>query len=264
MNHLECNTDECNNEMTIIDSGSYSKVYLFHHNNIKLIRKRCIKDILSIDEINYVYKEIYILKNLNHKNIIKYHSHNDSINFIDIILSYGGKCLKRIYHKLTKQEIKIIVKNILNSLIYIHNKNIIHCDLNLSNILIKNINLGQIYLCDFGLSVDHNHDYIYPINNMIGNNKFLSPEIIKQEKISSCSDLWSLGIIVYYLLTNNYPFRNINSNNIDEKLNNFLNSQYNKSRLSEIEFDFIKKLLVINPSKRLSAKEALQHEWLNN
>ena len=261
----DLNTDsEYIEKMNLIDSGSYSKVYLFEHDNFKYIVKRCNKYLLSIHEINYIYKEIYLLKSLNHRNIVKIKSYNEVNNFIDIIMYYSGKSLELIKKNLSKNEIKIIIRNVLEGLQYLHNKNIVHCDLSPSNILVKDINLGKVYICDFGLSVDHNHEYILPIGNMIGNNKFMAPEILMMDKLSNKSDLWSVGIIVYYLLTNNYPFRCINESNIVEKLDKFINSQFNKNKLTNEEFDFIKKLLVINPSKRLSAKEALQHEWLNN
>ena len=255
--------DDYVKRMDLIDSGSYSKVYLFVHDNFKYIVKRCNKYLLSTHEINYIYKEIYLLKSLNHRNIVKIKSYNEVDNFIDIIMYYSGKSLESIKKNLSKKEIKIIIKNVLEGLQYLHNKNIIHCDLSPSNILVKDINLGKVYICDFGLSVDHNHEYILPIGNMIGNNKFMAPEILMMDKLSNKSDLWSVGIIVYYLLTNNYPFRCINESNIVEKLNKFNNSQFNKNKLTSEEFDFIKNLLVLEPTKRMSINDALNHPWLN-
>jgi len=250
------------NNMKLLASGSYSDVFHYLQNGTTYVVKRCNKYLYSTFELNNFYKEIVILNSLNHENIVTYKRWTENEKFIDIIMLFGGMSLETQIRTINENDAKIIIMNVLLGLEYLHKNKVIHCDLNPRNILIKNIRKNEIFICDFGLSIVNEENYIFPINNMIGNKNFLSPEILMQNKLSYATDLWSLGIIVYYVITNNYPFHMVNCDNIKQKIDEFKSLKYNNNKFSEKSYDFINKLLVFNPEDRMTTTEALNHEWL--
>ena len=199
------------------------------------IKKIPVKDIHLINTIKVV-NEVKILAKLNHDNIIRYYSTwiestNDKTVYEDVydtssdfssnsnneIVTYSPDndymvimyiqmelCqmdLKEFttQRSLTKKEADKIMINILNGINYIHSKNIVHCDLTLKNILIDQNN--NIKIADFGLSRELNDQEHHIDPNAYGNQLYMAPELLNHGKISIKTDIYSIGIIYFELVT---------------------------------------------------------------
>ena len=145
---------------------------------------------------------------------------------------------------------------------YIHSKGIIHRDIKAQNILIRSKdNILDLVYSDFGLADFYNKDGKYQ-TKYCGTPGFMAPEMINNEPYDYKVDVYSLGVLLYLIITGLYPYesesteediKNLSTNNIEKSLrdNNFSNEG----------IDFIKQCLAIDPNKRLSSKEALRHIW---
>jgi serine/threonine protein kinase len=162
-------------------------------------------------------------------------------------------------NKLNEPISKVIFKQIIEGLRYIHKKNIIHRDIKLDNILIDTTNTVKI--CDFGVSRRiQRGEKIY---ERCGTPAYIAPEIYKKVGYTGFqSDVWSAGVTLYYMLSGNLPFK---GNNIHDLENAILLGEYHKIRdISYEANDIIEKMLKLNPSERITIDEILKHPWLKN
>ena len=162
-------------------------------------------------------------------------------------------------NKLNEQIAKMIFKQIIEGLKYIHKKNIIHRDIKLDNILIDTTNTVKI--CDFGVSRKISKgEKIY---ERCGTPAYIAPEIYKKMGYTGFqSDVWSAGITLYYILSGNLPFK---GNNIHELENAILFGEYKKIKGISFEAnDIINRMLRLEPKERITIEEILRHPWLKN
>ena len=166
----------------------------------------------------------------------------------------GGDLSKKIQEQKSKnlpfEENQILdwFIEICEAVRYIHEKNIIHRDLQPNNILLTKNN--QIKLTDFGIAKILDSEQ--QVKTKIGNDSYFSPEIIKGENYDFKTDIWNLGIILYELTQLKHPFEDVNISpqeklkNIEEgKYFEFTNKKYNSKIL-----ELIQNLLSVNPNKR--------------
>ena len=178
-------------------------------------------------------REIFLQKNLDHNNIVHYYgSFEDKDNYY-LVLEYvpnGSlqdkinkhmECFKYPFKvELIKEDIIInIFKQLLNGLIYLHNKNIIHRDIKPDNILFDKDN--NIKLTDFGLCAliksdlnnsSINKAFIYNCSE-VGHKDYTCPEIVKHEKYDKKCDIFSLGMTIFYLMSFDLPYISFLNNN---------------------------------------------------
>jgi serine/threonine protein kinase len=178
-----------------LNINSLSSIYLIIKNNKQLILK---------EEYKICYnKEHKILEKLNHSNIIKLidHFHDSKKDYI-IMEYFIGKTLK--HFKFNNEEIIRIYFEILKTVRYIHQKEVIHLDLSENNIL---YNGHDIKIIDFGNSeeIDKKCKIYY---DYFGRWQNLSPETIKNGNIGYFNDIWALGILLYNLVYKKEPFYN--------------------------------------------------------
>uniref|UniRef100_A0A673B232 non-specific serine/threonine protein kinase n=1 Tax=Sphaeramia orbicularis TaxID=375764 RepID=A0A673B232_9TELE len=146
---------------------------------------------------------------------------------------------------------------------HLHQSNLVHLDLKPQNILLTSLSPpGDIKIVDFGLA--RRLGAVGELREILGTPEYVAPEILNYEPITTATDLWSVGVIAYMLVTGESPFVG------DDKQETYLNvSQVNVdysreafSRVSELAVDFIRKLLVKAPEDRPSAAECMSHPWL--
>ncbi|KAM4687912.1 serine/threonine-protein kinase 17A isoform 1-T2 [Discoglossus pictus] len=201
--------------------------------------------------------------------VIKLHEVYETASEMILVLEYaaGGEifnqCVAEREEAFKEKDVQRLMRQILNGVSFLHRHNVVHLDLKPQNILLTSDSpLGDIKIVDFGLSriVNNNED----LREIMGTPEYVAPEILSYEPISTATDMWSIGVLAYVMLTGTSPFLG------DDKQQTFLNiSQLNVSftdddfdDISQPAVDFIKALLVREPEGRSTAVECLQHPWL--
>ncbi|SCM02387.1 calcium-dependent protein kinase, putative [Plasmodium chabaudi chabaudi] len=211
-----------------------------------------------------VKNEINYLSIMSHENIIKLKDFFEDKNKFYIVLEKceGGELFYKIVKNkcLLESESIQIVRQVCCTLEYLHSNNIIHRDIKAENFLFKNKNTENIKLIDFGMAKTVNCEYL---TELCGSPHYISPELIRK-KYTLSSDIWALGVMVFFMLTGKYPFEGKDTQKVvDEILNKNINWKDKEfSSLSVEAIDFLKKLLERNERKRLTAFEALNHPWI--
>jgi calcium-dependent protein kinase len=256
-----------------IGQGSYGNVYLACnvYTNEKVAIKKIYKTLDIITE-SEIINEIDILKKLNHPDIVKILEFYKTETAYYIISEYcsGGELFEKAETHLSENQIAVIFKQILSGLSYLHSNNIVHRDLKLENILISDKEYvpitGEEYLdikiIDFG-NAKHFEKNIKD-KSIVGSTYYIAPETF-MKKSGKESDLWSAGVILYMLIVGSPPFSGESDKKIFSSVRKGVyDKNYSrwKNASSEVK-DLIEKLLVSDPKKRLSAKEALEHVWFN-
>ena len=224
---------------------------------------------LEIENEREIINEISILRKMDHPNILKlfdFYSTEDSYAMI-LELCSGGELYKEIIEKGPFNEgyTSYVMYQIFSAINYCHKMHIIHRDLNPENILIIDRNeLGypRIKICDFGLSKIFEKGLKQ--KKVVGSLFYIAPEVLKKNYNEKC-DIWSCGVIMYILLSQKLPF-NSEEENEDELLNKILIGKFDLEsppfdKISKSGKDLITKLLNSDPQKRISAEEALNHQW---
>ena len=161
--------------------------------------------------------------------------------------------------KLTESSAKIIFKQIIEGLRYIHSNKIVHRDIKLDNILIDLTNTVKI--CDFGVSRKLSPGDIMHEN--CGTPAYIAPEIFQNKGYEGYAcDIWSAGVTLYYMLGGVQPFK---ANNFTELKKVIKIGKYPKlEKVSDEVRDLIDGMLQIDPKKRITIPQILNHPWLIN
>ncbi|XP_061305297.1 myosin light chain kinase family member 4 isoform X3 [Pezoporus flaviventris] len=216
-----------------------------------------------------VKNEISVMNQLNHVNLIQLYDAFESKNDIVLVMEYveGGELFDRIIDEncnLTEMDTILFIKHICEGIQYMHQMYILHLDLKPENILCVNREANQIKIIDFGLARRYQPREKLRVN--FGTPEFLAPEVVNYECVSFPTDMWSLGVIAYMLLSGLSPFLGDDDN---ETLNNILSCSWDFEDeefrgVSDQAKDFISKLLIKDKCWRLSATAALKHPWLSD
>ena len=265
----EVNPEKIYIKSKMLGSGAFGEVWLVRHKDLnrdfamKIIKKRKNKS----NEEKEILNEIEILKKLDHPKILKIVDFYSTLKKYYIITEYcpEGELFNEIIKvgKFDEGQAAFIINQILKAIAYCHKNNIIHRDIKPENLMITNREKNgclQVKLIDFGTAkiFEKGHQE----NKYVGSSYYMAPEIIKRKYDEKC-DLWSIGVILYILLTGRPPF---DGNDDDEILENVKKGVYDKwaypfPLLSPHAKDLIFNLLQYDPKKRLSAEEALDHPW---
>jgi serine/threonine protein kinase len=202
----------------VLGKGSYGVVFLAIHLisgqkvAIKAIKKNRNNNMIR----NYekIINEIDIFSSLRHKNIISLYEVFENPKYIFLVTEYAAKgdllSLLQRSGPFSESQIYIVIKDIINALIYLHEKKVLHRDIKLDNILLDKDN--NLKLCDFGISLKMDRDHFY--TDRCGTPAYIAPEIIKSKYKGFKSDYWSLGVTLYILLTASPPFKAKSFNSI--------------------------------------------------
>ena len=274
-----------------IGKGAFSKVILA--TKLDSGEKCAIKKI-DISYVNdkrykkYLNNEIFILHNINHENIIKYHGMKMGMNYIYLIFEYcnGGdlqSCLKEYLNKNNKpfpqNIVQHIMKQIISGFYYLHSRKILHRDIKLENILVKysseedlkNMNLlkAEIKITDFGFSRYLKADNL--AKSLLGNPINMDPHILrKMARIDNDTefgydekaDIWSLGTITYELLVGCPAFEATSYEELIEKINKGNYKIPHTLILSKEAICFLNGMMQYDPKSRLSVEELSKQYFL--
>ncbi|KAI1330492.1 kinase-like domain-containing protein [Xylariaceae sp. FL0255] len=210
----------------LIGQGSFGSVYLaLHAVTGELLAVKQVEalspgvnsqtDARKKSMIEALKREISLLRDLRHPNIVQYLGCGSSNDYLNIFLEYvpGGsvQTMLNSYGALPEPLVRSFVRQILEGLSYLHNRDIIHRDIKGANILVDN--KGTIKISDFGISKKLEATNIL---NGANNNKhrpslqgsvfWMAPEVVKQTSYTRKADIWSLGCLVVEMMTGQHPF----------------------------------------------------------
>ena len=254
--------------ISMLGNGAYGKVRLYRDRNYKELLfaiKTLKKEGIPQYQFNLLKSEVNILSNLDHPNIVKYFGVFEDDYYVHIVMEYlKGYDLYKIislkkYTGFDEKDMCEIIQQLLKALTFIHSQNIIHRDIKPENILFANKrNYSTLKLIDFGLATYSKKD-----TKSVGTPYYMSPEMIDGHSVPQ-SDIWSVGIIVYLMLTGKYAFQAKDGENLYEKIkNNEIDMEpLNESECSEEAKDFIVKCLKKNYQERMTTSQCLEHAWI--
>lgn len=177
----------------------------------------------------------------------------------------GGELFERVIADdfvLTEWDCVLFLRQICAGMAFMHSRHVIHLDLKPENILCQSQVGHKIKLIDFGLA------QLYEPNSglrvMFGTPEFVAPEVVSYEPVSPATDMWSVGVICYVLLSGLSPFM---GDSDSDTFSNIVRVDFDFDdpvfeTISAVAKDFMCQLIVKNPRKRMSADQCLEHEWL--
>ena len=223
---------------------------------IKLLNKNKI----TKAEQTLLSRELLILKKMNHFNIIKLYSIIETESIIYLVQEYssGSELSNYInYHSKTdEKEICKFFQQIISGVEYIHSMGIAHRDLKPENILLNRSN--DIKIIDFGLSNIYKEGQL--LKTSCGSPYYAPPEMLQGKPYNGLySDIYSCGIILYYMLTKKLPF---NENNNTELYKKKIEGKFNiPKNISKDAQDLLKKIIKVKPEERIKIKDIKKHPW---
>ncbi|PIO69785.1 immunoglobulin I-set domain protein [Teladorsagia circumcincta] len=214
-----------------------------------------------------VLHEISIMNQLHHDKLLNLHEAFDLGNEMCLIEEFvsGGELLDKIIEDdmlMSEDEAKDYMRQILQGLEHMHKNQIVHLDLKPENILLKSKNSTDLKLVDFGLS--RKLDPKKTVKLLFGTPEFCAPEVVNYEPVSFSTDMWSVGVITYVLLSGLSPFL---GDTDEETLANVSAADWGFDDpvfddVSDAAKDFICRLMCKDKRRRMTVKQALQHPWI--
>ena len=249
-------------KIEIIGLGAFGDVYRGKINKEYVAIKEIKK--LKTNEKKFV-EETEIMKKIESDNSVKLIERVETEDSFYIISELCDLSLEEYLNKrkesLSIEEIKELLIDLNKGLKVMYEKKVIHGDIKPSNILLSfnnnNIHKVCFKISDFGLSKLNEN---IKSKSVTGTSQFLSPECLKGQRISDKSDIWSLGILIYYLLFQKYPYNGTEYEIMKEiEYNKQLNIINNK-----LLDDLIKKMLNPNINKRINWEDYFNHPFFIN
>ena len=251
----------------LLGTGTSSKIIKIVNKNNKINRamKSFILSDTNPEKLNNLIKnEIKILKHLDHPNIIKLFEYYQNDKEMHLILELlGNDVLDKLskVQKFTEEQTAKIIVQVLSAVKYMHDNGIIYRDIKPENILIYDEENLLVKLIDYDLSLYINEK---KLKDKVGTPSYIAPEILKGEEYDYKVDIWSIGILMYFLLMGSLPFQGINEDEIYKCiLKNKIDFSNMTANLINIEaINLLKDLLNKDSSKRININDALNSDFI--
>ncbi|KAK3147699.1 hypothetical protein QOZ80_3BG0285710 [Eleusine coracana subsp. coracana] len=251
-----------------IGSGAYSQVWLGRHvvQDTEVAVKEIAMERLSSKLRESLLSEVDILRRISHPNIIALHDSMKDHGKIYLILEYcrGGDLHAYLQRRRRVPEAvaKHFIRQLASGLQMLRENNVVHRDLKPQNILlVENNENSLLKIADFGFA-----KFLQPstlAETLCGSPLYMAPEVMQAQKYDAKADLWSVGVILYQLVTGYPPF---NGDNQIQLLKNILSSREirfpSDCELSHGCIDLCRKLLQLNSVERLTVEEFVNHPFL--
>ena len=249
-----------------LGKGSYGRVLLVQHNQtkaeyaLKAIDKRLLA---NIEERTQFLREVEIMYKVHHPNVVKLFGHFEDNTYCYLLMEYieGGELFSYIPEngksKISTQQIASIIKDVISAIYFMHHMNppIMHRDIKPENILVTSS--MQAKLSDFGWS-----NYIQPgdkRNSICGTPIYLAPEMITRTGHDEKVDIWSIGVLLFELLTGDQAWAGDNVETVKYNICNLKISW--PEDIDVLAADLISQILKIDPDERMSLSDILNHSF---
>ncbi|KAK6753136.1 hypothetical protein RB195_012624 [Necator americanus] len=214
-----------------------------------------------------VIHEILVMNELNHDKLLHLHEAFDLGNEMCLIEEFvsGGELFEKIMEDdslMSEEEVRDYMHQILLGVQHMHKNQIVHLDLKPENILLKSKKSTDVKIIDFGLA--RKLDPKKSVKLLFGTPEFCAPEVVNYQPVGLCTDMWTLGVITYVLLSGLSPFL---GDSDEETLANVSAADWDFDDpswddVSDVAKDFICRLMVKDKRRRMSVQEALRHPWI--
>ncbi|XP_033842327.1 myosin light chain kinase, smooth muscle [Periophthalmus magnuspinnatus] len=250
-----------------LGTGKFGQVFKLVEKSTKKIWAGKFIKAYSAKEKENVRQEISIMNSLHHPKLVQcvdaFEGKSDIVMVLELIS--GGELFERIIDEdfeLTEREVIKYMLQIIDGVSFIHKQGIVHLDLKPENIMCVNKTGSKIKLIDFGLA--RRLENAGTLKVLFGTPEFVAPEVINYEAISYPTDMWSIGVICYILLSGLSPFMGDNDN---ETLSNVTSATWDFEdeafdEISDNAKDFITNLLKKDMKTRLTCAQCYEHPWL--
>lgn len=258
-----------------------------HHGSVRrcidrTTRQRfAVKSIRKSDpavKIGGLHREITLLDQMKHASIIQLRDVFEDEEYLHLVteLCEGGELFDKILERASRrkeagepacfseEEAARVLHEILMAVKYMHQHGIVHRDIKPENILFTSKEEGSpIKIIDFGLARHFDKSQEYYMRNVVGTPYYIAPEVLRKDYDDSC-DLWSVGIIAYILLCGYPPFNGVDNAAVYAavKRGAYYFPASDWKHVSVEARDFIRRLLQVNVSKRMTIDQALSHPWM--
>ncbi|ESO11649.1 hypothetical protein HELRODRAFT_71411 [Helobdella robusta] len=249
--------------MKTIGKGNFAKVKLAKH--IPTDREVAIKIIdktqLNSTSLQKLFREVRIMKVLDHPNIVKLYEVIETEKTLFLVMEYasGGEVFDYLvaHGRMKEKEARAKFRQIVSAVEYCHQKNIVHRDLKAENLLLDaDLN---IKIADFGFSNEFTTGN--KLDTFCGSPPYAAPELFQGKKYDGPEvDVWSLGVILYTLVSGSLPFDGQNLKELRERV---LRGKYRIPFYMSTDCEsLLKKFLILNPLKRASLEAIMKDKWM--
>ena len=254
----------CSPVQKTVGKGNFAKVKLAVHvaTNVEVAIKIIDKSNLNEDSLVKLWREVRIMKVMDHPNIVKLIEVIDTDSTMYLVLEYaaGGEVFDYLvaHGRLKEKEARLKFRQILSAVEYCHARGCVHRDLKAENLLLdKDMN---IKIADFGFA--NLYSAGTKLDTFCGSPPYAAPELFQGKRYDGPEvDVWSLGVILYTLVSGSLPFDGSNLKELRERV---LRGKYRIPFYMSTECEqLLKKFLFIVPSKRISLRACMNEEWIN-
>lgn len=247
-----------------IGKGNFAKVKLAKH--VPTAKEVAIKIIdktqLNASSLQKLYREVRIMKLLDHPNIVKLFQVIETEKTLYLVMEYasGGEVFDYLvlHGRMKEKEARAKFRQIVSAVQYCHQKRIIHRDLKAENLLLDSE--MNIKIADFGFSNQFTPGS--KLDTFCGSPPYAAPELFQGRKYDGPEvDVWSLGVILYTLVSGSLPFDGATLRELRERV---LRGKYRIPFYMSTDCEnLLKKFLVLNPAKRASLESIMKDKWMN-
>jgi len=257
----------------LIDRGTFSKVYHCTESGEQKTKTQLAIKMTEIKQAKKISfrEEADLLRTLDHPHIVKLVEVFETADYFCIVqeLLSGGPLFDKLIETgdlgLDEDYTRIIFRQIVSALTYLHDLKIIHRDLKLENVVFTNGKQQEIKLVDFGLSCKIPDGTL--LNLQCGTPMYVAPEVLHLQGYNQSVDLWSLGVVLFCMLCGQPPFDQRKHKTIESFLEVIKKGEYkipedSQQKLSPEAIDLIKQLLQMDTKKRITLQEVQTHPWV--
>ncbi|XP_053334308.1 serine/threonine-protein kinase MARK2 isoform X8 [Clarias gariepinus] len=247
-----------------IGKGNFAKVKLARHvlTGKEVAVKIIDKTQLNSSSLQKLFREVRIMKLLNHPNIVKLFEEIETEKTLYLVMEYasGGEVFDYLvaHGRMKEKEARAKFRQIVSAVQYCHQKFIVHRDLKAENLLLDaDMN---IKIADFGFSNEFTLGN--KLDTFCGSPPYAAPELFQGKKYDGPEvDVWSLGVILYTLVSGSLPFDGQNLKELRERV---LRGKYRIPFYMSTDCEnLLKKFLILNPTKRGSLEQIMKDRWMN-